>query len=40
MRRARLARAAGDYDAMMRTGFVIRKLRPIGSGKDARSIEE
>jgi phage terminase small subunit len=29
----RQARAAGDYHAMMRTGFVIRKLRSIGSGR-------
>jgi phage terminase small subunit len=40
LRQARLARAAGDYGAMMRTGFVIRKLRSIGSGKDAQIVEE
>jgi phage terminase small subunit len=40
LRQARLARAAGDYDAMMRTGFVIRTLRSIGSGKDAQIVEE
>jgi phage terminase small subunit len=40
LRQARLARAAGDYDAMMGTGFVIRKLRSIGSGKDAQIVEE
>jgi hypothetical protein len=32
LRQARLARAAGDYKAMMRTGFVCRKLRTVGSG--------
>jgi hypothetical protein len=40
LRQARLARAAGDYHAMMRTGFVIRTLRSIGSGKDAQIVEE
>jgi hypothetical protein len=35
-----LARAAGDYEAMMATGFVCRKLRTVGSGKEARVVEE
>jgi hypothetical protein len=40
LRQARLARAAGDYEAMMATGFVCRKLRTVGSGKEARIVEE
>jgi hypothetical protein len=40
LRQVRWARTAGDCDAMMRTGFVIRKLRSIGSGKDAQIMEE
>jgi len=39
LRQARLARAAGDYDAMMRTDFVCRRVRWIG-GKDGREVEE
>jgi len=39
LRRARLARAAGDYEAMMRTGFVCRRLKWIG-GKDGKEVEE
>jgi hypothetical protein len=40
LRQARLARASGDCEAMRRTGFVCRKLRTVGSGKDARVVEE
>jgi phage terminase small subunit len=40
LRQARLARAAGDYDAMMATGFVCRRLRTVGSGKDSKVVEE
>jgi hypothetical protein len=40
LRQAADARAVGDYAAMMRTGIVVRKLRNIGSGKDAQVIEE
>ena len=39
MRQARLARAAGDYEAMMGTGFVCRRVRWVG-GKDGREVEE
>jgi len=39
LRQARLARAAGDYEAMMRTGFVCRRIRWVG-GKDGREVEE
>jgi len=39
LRQARLARARGDYGAMMQTGFVIRRLKWIG-GKDGREVEE
>src|SRR5262252_1570399 len=30
----------GDYAAIMKTGIVCRKLRSIGSGKDAQVVEE
>ena len=39
LRQARLARAAGDYEAMMRTGFVCRRVRWVG-GKDGHEVEE
>ena len=39
LRQARLARAAGDYEAMMRTGFVCRRIRWVG-GKAGREVEE
>jgi len=39
LRKARLARAAGDYEAMMRTGFVCRRLKWIG-GKNGKQVEE
>ena len=38
-RRSRLV-PVGDYAAMMKTGIVCRKLRSIGSGKDAQVVEE
>jgi len=34
------ARAREDYDAMMKTGIVIRGLRNVGHGKDAQVVEE
>ena len=39
LRKARLARAAGDYEAVMRTGFVCRRIKWVG-GKDGREVEE
>ena len=38
-RRSRLV-PVGDYAAMMKTGIICRKLRSIGSGKDAQVVEE
>jgi hypothetical protein len=40
VRQAIVGRSTGDYAAMMRTGIVCRKLRRIGSGKDAHLVEE
>jgi hypothetical protein len=40
LRQARLARAAGDYEAMVATGFVCRRLRTVGSCKDSKVVEE
>jgi Terminase small subunit len=40
VRQAISARAVGDYAKMMQTGIVCRKVRVVGSGKNAREIEE
>ena len=40
VRQAIAARAVGDYAKMMQTGIVCRKVRVVGSGKNAREIEE
>jgi phage terminase small subunit len=37
---AMAARAVGDYDRMMATGIVCRKERMIGSGKNARLVQD
>jgi hypothetical protein len=40
VRQAVESRAVGDYAAMIRTGFVVRKLKSIGAGANARVVEE
>jgi hypothetical protein len=40
VRAAITARAREDYDAMMKTGVVCRKLRTVGHGKDAQIVPE
>jgi hypothetical protein len=40
VRAAVVARSVGDYAGMMATGIVVRKLRSVGHGKDARVVEE
>jgi enoyl-[acyl-carrier-protein] reductase (NADH) len=40
VRQAVESRAVGDYEAMMRTGIVCRRLRTVGSGVQAKVVEE
>jgi hypothetical protein len=40
VREAIVARAAGDYVRMMGTGIVCKKVRMIGSGTNAKLVEE